>query len=354
MAASQRKQSIRHSTVSKIETSSTSKSLPSSISVKWHVFAPLGPTVAHHVGAIIGNYFYIHGGIDKKGATTPLKGFHRLDVSGDAALWEVVRAPGSPSLSHHAAAVLENRYLALVGGWNGQRRCTDMSLYDTIEEKWIAVKVTGFPVGGGLSSHTVTRLNDNRLLIIGREGSLRIQRRTGNAYLLCGSIHSRTYVYSECPQEVASRSGHTTHGVGRDLYIYGGRRDNSIEAHGNVNPSTNSCPMIKDLITITGRVPALSKGAPTRKHHAAIGAHGGVVVHGGETFDGRSRGPVGDTYLLLLVPAVQWYHLNNGEGLGRAAHVMASRGSIIIFHGGEGAKGAIRGETYVLQMTGVK
>ena len=329
-------------------------SLPASVSVTWQVLAPLGPAVSHHVGVIVANYFYIHGGIDKKGSTTPLNGLHRLDISGGGELWEVVRSAGSPALSHHAAVVLEDRYLLLVGGWNGQKRCADVSVFDTIDENWICMKTSGFPVGGGLSSHTVTLLTDNSMLVIGREGSLRIQTRNGNAYLLHGSITSRSYVYSECPQDVASRSGHSSHGVGKNLFIYGGRSDNLIEAHGNVNPVTTSCALIKELITITGRMNVMRKVPSSRKHHAAVCSNRAIVMHGGETFDGRSREPVGDTYLLLLVPAVQWYHLDKGSSLGRAAHVMVSRGSTVIFHGGEGSRGCVRGETYALNLAGVK
>ena len=45
-------------------------------------------------------------------------------------LWSELRAPNAPTLSHHAGLVIEDRYLLLVGGWNGQRRDTNVYVYD--------------------------------------------------------------------------------------------------------------------------------------------------------------------------------------------------------------------------------
>lgn len=42
----------------------------------------------------------------------------------------------------------------------------------------------------GLSSHTATLLANGDVLLIGREGSLRMQRRSGQAYLLRGDLKS--------------------------------------------------------------------------------------------------------------------------------------------------------------------
>ena len=68
-----------------------------------------------------------------------------------------------------------------------------------------------------------------QILVIGREGSLRTQRRHGSAYLLSGRVESGRLKYSEYSQGVSSRSGHTATFVGSKLYIIGGRSDNLLE-----------------------------------------------------------------------------------------------------------------------------
>ncbi|KAF6774444.1 hypothetical protein AHF37_05753, partial [Paragonimus kellicotti] len=79
------------------------------------------------------------------------------------------------------------------GGWNGQTRVPFVYTYDTESNKWLPPAVAqpllkGFPAGAGLSAHTSTlmRLDQSKnsfsALIIGREGSLRTQRKSGNIY----------------------------------------------------------------------------------------------------------------------------------------------------------------------------
>lgn len=98
----------------------------------------------------------------------------------------------------------------------------------------------GFPKGSGLSGHSlvpmVARGNQVAALVIGREGSLRTQRRHGNSYILRGRISlliyslilgringfsgqnesgdlgtdQSSFVYTEMTSTTASRSYHTT------------------------------------------------------------------------------------------------------------------------------------------------
>lgn len=50
----------------------------------------------------------------------------------------------------------------------------------------MGVESHGFPMGAGLSSHTANLLSNSEILVVGREGSLRTQRRSGNAFILSG------------------------------------------------------------------------------------------------------------------------------------------------------------------------
>lgn len=72
------------------------------------------------------------------------------------------------------------------GGWNGKERSSDVHVYNCKDNIWFTCQTTGFPVGAGLSSHTANLLSNGEILIIGREGSLRMQRRSGNAFILSG------------------------------------------------------------------------------------------------------------------------------------------------------------------------
>ena len=62
-------------------------------------------------------------------------------------------------------------------------------MFSLANKQWNALKEN---VGGhhrvdppvGLSGHSVTKINDSLLCVIGREGSVRIQRRFGQIYFL--------------------------------------------------------------------------------------------------------------------------------------------------------------------------
>ncbi len=326
-------------------TASTSKEYGSPI--VWDMLSPTGPTVAYHTSCLLGNYLYIHGGIKKKSNREPSAELHRLDLNSH--LWQQVRAPNCPALSHHACVAVNDRYMMLIGGWTGKIRCSDIFVFDTEEEHWMNLKSHGFPAGAGLSSHTATPLADGRIMVIGREGSTRIVKRWGNAYVLSGSMDQGTYTWLEYSIEVGSRSGHTTHILGNTLYSIGGRGDKPYESHTGFKTGKPPCSTMKQIASFMSKLTPMSRPPCGRKHHVAVEGEGVVFIHGGETFDGRSRDPVAEIYLLATKPHMQWYKLGLGP-VGRAGHTLATKDDVIIIHGGEGAKTTIYGDTYQLKI----
>ena len=325
----------------------TAGSPGSLLSLRWKPLTQTGPHLAHHVGCIIRGALYIHGGIDKRLSTHPLNGLHRLDLS--ASTWQSIDASNSPALSHHCCVALHDRYMLLIGGWDGKARLSDIYAFDTQENRWIFPKSSGFPIGAGLSSHTATLLSDGNILIVGREGSLRMQRRSGSAFLLSGNITKGTFRYSDYGMGVASRSGHTANIVGTTLYIIGGRSDNVVELHSGYNGMGNTPPMMASIAAKAKTLTPMLKPPCGRKNHIAVSGPGLILIHGGETFDGRSREPVGEAYLLQTKPHIQWVKAAVSE-IGRAGHVCCSGREKVVLHGGEGAKGVIYGDAYQLEV----
>ena len=78
---------------------------------------------------------------------------------------------------------------------------------------------------------------------------------------------------------------------------------------------------------------------------------GGVLIHGGDTFDGRKREPVSDMFLFMLKPHIHWFNLGD-SGIGRAGHViLASRDQVIIHGGFAGKHDVVMSDCYTLQVT---
>lgn len=319
---------------------------------QWHILSPLGPARAHHVGCIIAGTIYIHGGIDRKRSTEPLNTFYRAELESEGiqhVQWQEVRAANSPALSHHVCLSMQDRYLVLIGGWNGKARVSDVWVYDTVENCWISMKTSGFPTGSGLSSHTATLLADDSILIVGREGGVRLQRRFGNTFFLTGDIHKGVFKYTDLPLGADSRSGHTTHTVGTKLYSIGGRNDKPVEIHAGHKGRNFPCTVMSHLAKLIESAPPMSKPPCGRKHHVAMSGAGVIFIHGGETFDGRSRDPVGEMFLLATKPVMTWYNLGSSP-VKRAGHICCVSEHYIIIHGGEGAKGVIYADCHKLEM----
>ena len=188
------------------------------------IVSPIGPSLAYHVGWIANEALHVHGGIDKVGSKNPLFRLHRFDFENGT--WSEVHAADSPALSHHACVVVSNRYVVIIGGWTGHERTANVHIFDTVSSRWTLPRTDGFPTGAGLSSHAAALLTNGNILVLGREGSLRMQRKFGSVFLLRGSPSlggTGVFTYSEFPMTTASRSGHSVHMAGSTLVVVGGR-----------------------------------------------------------------------------------------------------------------------------------
>ena len=291
-----------------------------------------------------GSNFYIHGGVTTKDSKHPSDKLYCFN-SGS---WKELSFPGCPALSHHASVSLDNKYIVLIGGWNGKVRTSNIYVFDTEKSVWTIPQVTGFPEGGGLSSHTALLLDNGSILVLGREGSLRMQRRHGNGYILKGSVESGKFHYSEFTHATASRSGHTQNIIGNKMYIVGGRDNNLIEVHqGFKSPFSCDSVITRKLSEITNKMTSLSKLPGGRKHHIAVSGPGLLFIYGGETFDGRSREPVGEMYIITFKPEMTFYKVGVSD-IGRAGAVCVVHGDEILLHGGFGGKNNVYGDTYNL------
>lgn len=266
--------------------------------------------------------------------------------------WQEVKVTGSPALSHHAGVGLAGRYLILIGGWDGRQRTSKVVVFDAEKQQWLFPTISGFPEDGGLSSHTATLLASGEILVLGREGSLRMQRRHGSGYTLSGSVESGHFTFKEYTQAISSRSGHTTNIIGSTLYVIGGRENNLIEMHGRFRSGeTDSQTVFSKFEHISETLTSMSKLPGGRKNHITIGNCGMLFIHGGDTFDGRSRESVGQMYLVTVQPVMQFYKLGDSS-VRRAGHICCLLGDKVLLHGGMGGKNNSRvyGDTYALEI----
>lgn len=317
----------------------------------WEIFCPIGPSLAFHVGACIGQFLYVHGGRIERNSIEASNKLHCLNF--DTMIWNEVRVPGSPALSHHACVTIGDRYLLLIGGWDGKARTSKVFVFDTLECKWLYPSAEGFPSDAGLSSHTATLLNNGKVLILGREGPLRMQpddKIHGNAYMLTGSIESGKFAYSEYSRATESRSGHTTNFIGPRLYVLGGRNDQLLEVHSGYRSGSPDNEKVTELFKkIIKRLKPMEKMPGGRKHHIALESSGAILIHGGETFDGRSKigKPVGDMFIMTDKPSINFYKIGESK-VGRSGHICCvTKDENILIHGGFGHK-IIHGDTRLL------
>ncbi|TPP60293.1 Kelch domain-containing protein 9 [Fasciola gigantica] len=212
-----------------------------------------GPALKDHAGLILGDCLYVHGGqtARRDSMTEARQGLYRIRLSPSVGTWTDLTTSDSPSLSQHACLSMEDRYLVFIGGWTGKTRIPGVHTYDTVSQKWLPPALNepllkGFPSGAGLSAHSATKMQPHPAglgsftsLIIGREGSLRTQRKAGNIYLLYGNVRGSGsddkkahYTYCEANSQLAtsSRSYHTSFAASPNtLVTVGGRKDHVIE-----------------------------------------------------------------------------------------------------------------------------
>ena len=164
------------------------------------------------------------------------------------------------------------------------------------------------------------------------------------------------YKYHLNAMHVDSRSGHTSHLIGGILTIVGGRNDKMFELHqGFKGPYQGAAPsnsVIQEIWKISKQLPAMEQPPGGRKLHVAITGGGGVLIHGGETFDGK-RESSGEMFLLTLKPHLNWFHLGN-SGISRAGHVICASADKVVIHGGfTGKSDTVMGDSYELEVSSI-
>lgn len=151
-----------------------------------------GPPVAFFGSCVIGDVFYIHGGVRIRGDHAPSNRMFKFQNNA----WSEIESVNSPALSYHRCLVMGNgQYIVAIGGWDGSKRKSDVYVFDVANAIWHQTQAPGFPSDGGLNNHAVIllRSRDLAVLVIGRDGSLRTQRKHGDAYCLRGDPAKRIF-----------------------------------------------------------------------------------------------------------------------------------------------------------------
>ena len=322
--------------------------------LKWEPMFSGGPALCNHVGNNIGNVIILHGGVEKKRSTEPSNAVYELNLENPS--WHKIDVSGSPCLSHHASFTVTDRYLVTVGGWNGKARTSDIYVFDYLEKQWRRPHVKGFPEGGGLSSHAVLPLVGDCVLVVGREGGLRTQRKSGNAFLLKFNADLSNFVYSAVGLGTQSRSSHTISSVSGHVVIAGGRDHGLIEIHSSFKPKPVSLPCPHNLSPIIANIEKysqpLTKEPLCMKNHVSFTANNYLFIHGGERFDGRSKDAVCDMFILRIDATKQlhWFQSCFDAPIARDSHVVIQTPNDIYIHGGCGARGIVCSELFKLSL----
>ena len=283
----------------------------------------------YHSCSVLGNSIYIYGGIteDKR----VLNDMHKFDISTNT--WARIedkvprsspslplvssgfpkgRLCTSPCVSHHTATVIRDRYILITGGWNGRKRSADVYCFDSGDKSWRHITVSGdIPVG--LSSHTATMISPKDILIIGRKGGVRTQRRFSGAF----DFNFETGEYSEAPFHAASRSGHTANLIQirgskeHHLFVFGGRRSGGYELMGSWNKVEPHCSALtKEKLEKVFAQCTVCEEPSGRQHCQTVEiGRGYLFLFGGETWSGV-RDNVTNSAFLLDTRHMKWYKLS--------------------------------------------
>ncbi|CAF1168496.1 unnamed protein product [Adineta ricciae] len=311
-----------------------------------------GPPVAFFGSCVIDDVFYIHGGVRTRADHAPSNRMFKFQNN----TWTEITTPDSPSLSYHRCLAMNNgQYIVTIGGWDGSKRKADVYIFDVANAVWHYAHAPGFPSDGGLNNHAVIpfKSHNEGILVIGRDGSLRMQRKHGDAYCLRGDPAKRAFRWEQYPIGVASRSGHTLIGHGSSMYIMGGRADHLIQRYTGLPVENQSIcnhlySDLKEMIKSNVLIP-MKKLPSTRKDHTSIPCGSDLaIVYGGETFDGRLREPSNELFVVSLDTHEHWYNLGRIE-FGRQGHSMVNANDQLIVHGGLGRAG-VCDETFAIDL----
>lgn len=174
--------------------------------------------------------------------------------------------------------------------------------------------------------------------------------------IIVGNAERGHFQYRDHGISVASRSGHTCSGIGKEMITLGGRDDKLTELH---KLSTiflpqiyKNCDFVQSLQTIFDSRPPATKAVPCRKNHSACLVDRYILVFGGETFDGRSKGPVRDLYIIDSKNSYTWKYVGQCS-IGRSGHQMHVTDHQIILHGGINEANRVTSSTYELTINGM-
>ena len=151
-----------------------------------------GPAVAFFGSCVIDDIFYIHGGVKRRSDFEPSNRMFKFQNN----VWTDITTADSPTLSYHQCIVMGNgQYIVAIGGWDGSKRKSDVYVFDVVNGRWYSTYAPGFPSDGGLNNHAAIPLksHETSILVIGRDGSLRTQRKHGDAYCLYGDPNERNF-----------------------------------------------------------------------------------------------------------------------------------------------------------------
>lgn len=169
------------------------------------------------------------------------------------------------------------------------------------------------PFDLGLSSHTVTPLMSDDVLIVGRMGGLQMQRKWSSV-LLCKRSNQTRFHYSELPMRAASRSGHTCIVKSANVFLVMGGRDNN---EGNYMESINTDHVLRPQYKLEADELQLQPTSKfhCRKYHSSIPLDDEkIFVFGGEhCSSGIKSEPLSDGAVVTLNNR-KWYNCGNFSG----------------------------------------
>ena len=310
---------------------------PNFSGARMHLICSVSAKRAYHSCSVIGNSFYIFGGLsDRKTVSSDM---YRYDMSTNT--WTLVEPKGPlspasaiqtetrsrmrrsssvfpggwicqpPSLSHHSANVVREHFILIIGGWNGHKRTAEVYCFDTTEAVWYCIPVSG-DVPAGLSSHTSVLVSTKEILIIGREGGVHTQRRFSGAF----KLNFETGKYTEAPYHAASRSGHTANLINirgskeTYLFIFGGRKSGGYELLGSLKKfySQTSSFSNDKVVSLLEHCSVCEEPCGRRHSQVLELAHKYLLFYGGETWSGV-RNNVTNATFILDTNRMLWYQV---------------------------------------------
>ncbi|XP_006004957.2 kelch domain-containing protein 9 [Latimeria chalumnae] len=273
--------------------------------------------------------------------------------------------------SHHDTVVIQDRWLCVVGGWDGKRRVSSVLCFDMESKEW--VDFTEGPSNDppvGLSSHTCTKVSDYEIQVVGREGGLRMQRRFGSVYCLRVNPRTKTFWYREVPSRTASRAGHSAvlvpdSGTGRSssghkLVVFGGRDSMECDIVGHWSKekihveSVHAPGLIEQLARLIGSCKATVQPPKSLRHHSCSVVGPFAVVYGGECLK-KARDTVCNDLLIydMRPSATSWHQLPSSNlNQKRVGHRTCLVNDKLYLTGGLGKDGRTPcSEIYVLEIS---